>query len=81
MNLVFLKLQNKLFFSRLRDMGDELAKILKEYANNEIVNKSLSAGLDNLSITLVAIEEYRNCEVQRLEAKVIIIIIAFLLLN
>ncbi|XP_023947333.2 CBY1-interacting BAR domain-containing protein 1-A [Bicyclus anynana] len=56
--------------AKLRDMGDELAKILKEYANNEIVNKSLSTGLDNLSITLTAIEEYRNCEVQRLEAKV-----------
>ena len=51
-------------------MGDELAKILKDYANNEIVNKSLSAGLDNLSITLMAVEEYRNCAVQRLEAKV-----------
>ncbi|XP_026487688.2 CBY1-interacting BAR domain-containing protein 1-A isoform X1 [Vanessa tameamea] len=57
--------------ARLRDMGDELSKIIKEYANNEIVNKSLSAGLDNLSITLTAVEEYRNCEVQRLEAKVI----------
>lgn len=51
-------------------MGDELAKVIKDYANNELVNKSLSAGLDNLSITLTAIEEYRNCEVQRLEAKV-----------
>ncbi|CAH2104409.1 unnamed protein product [Euphydryas editha] len=58
-------------YARLRDMGDELAKIIKEYANNEIVNKSLSSGLENLSITLTAIEEYRNCEVQRLEAKVI----------
>ncbi|XP_072937013.1 CBY1-interacting BAR domain-containing protein 1 isoform X2 [Epargyreus clarus] len=57
--------------ARLRDMGDELAKIIKDYANNELVNKSLSAGLDNLSLTLTAIEEYRNCEVQRLEAKVI----------
>ncbi|XP_045458791.1 protein FAM92A isoform X1 [Melitaea cinxia] len=52
-------------------MGDELAKVIKEYSNNEIVNKSLSSGLENLSITLTAIEEYRNCEVQRLEAKVI----------
>lgn len=51
-------------------MGDEVAKTLKDYANNEIVNKSLSTGLENLSITLTAIEEYRNCEVQRLEAKV-----------
>ncbi|XP_013168341.1 PREDICTED: protein FAM92A1 [Papilio xuthus] len=57
--------------ARVRDMGDELAKVIKDYANNEIVNKSLSSGLDNLSITLTAIEEYRNCEVQRLEAKVI----------
>ncbi|XP_073942107.1 CBY1 interacting BAR domain containing protein Fam92 isoform X3 [Choristoneura fumiferana] len=57
--------------ARLRDQGDELAKVLKDYANNEIVNKSLSAGLENLSITLTAVEEYRNCEVQRLEAKVI----------
>ncbi|XP_063838470.1 CBY1-interacting BAR domain-containing protein 1 isoform X3 [Ostrinia nubilalis] len=55
--------------ARLRDMGDELTKVLKDYSNNEIVNKSLSAGLENLSITLTAIEEYRNCEVQRLEAK------------
>lgn len=55
----------------MRDMGDELAKVIKDYANNELVNKSLSAGLDNLSLTLSAIEEYRNCEVQRLEAKVI----------
>lgn len=51
-------------------MGDELVKVLKDYANNEIVNKSLSSGLENLSTTLTAIEEYRNCEVQRLEAKV-----------
>ncbi|XP_041980344.1 protein FAM92A isoform X2 [Aricia agestis] len=57
--------------ARVRDMGDELAKVIKDYANNELVNKSLSAGLDNLSLTLSAIEEYRNCEVQRLEAKVI----------
>ncbi|KAM3964658.1 CBY1 interacting BAR domain containing protein Fam92 [Aphomia sociella] len=57
--------------ARLRDMGDELTKVLKDYANNEIVNKSLSTGLDNLSMTLTAIEEYRNCEVQRLEAKVV----------
>ncbi|KAJ8726561.1 hypothetical protein PYW07_001259 [Mythimna separata] len=57
--------------ARLRDMGDELVKVLKDYANNEIVNKSLSSGLENLSTTLTAIEEYRNCEVQRLEAKVI----------
>ncbi|XP_013201263.2 CBY1-interacting BAR domain-containing protein 1 [Amyelois transitella] len=57
--------------ARLRDMGDELSKVLKDYANNEIVNKSLSTGLENLSVTLTAIEEYRNCEVQRLEAKVI----------
>lgn len=52
-------------------MGDELAKVIKDYSNNELVNKSLSAGLDNLSVTLTAIEEYRNCEVQRLEAKVL----------
>uniref|UniRef100_A0A2A4J9W7 BAR domain-containing protein n=1 Tax=Heliothis virescens TaxID=7102 RepID=A0A2A4J9W7_HELVI len=57
--------------ARLRDMGDDLIKVLKDYANNEIVNKSLSSGLENLSTTLTAIEEYRNCEVQRLEAKVV----------
>lgn len=51
-------------------MGDELTKVLKDYANNELVNKSLSSGLDNLALTLTGIEEYRNCQVQRLEAKV-----------
>ncbi|GBP06015.1 Protein FAM92A [Eumeta japonica] len=57
--------------ARLRDKGDELSNVLKVYADNEHVNKSLSTGLENLSITLTALEEYRNCEVQRIEAKVI----------
>ncbi|XP_048486207.1 CBY1-interacting BAR domain-containing protein 1-A isoform X1 [Plutella xylostella] len=57
--------------ARLRDKGDDLAEVLKEYASHETVNKSLSVNLENLSLTLSALEEYRNCAVQRMEAKVI----------
>ncbi|XP_032683382.1 protein FAM92A isoform X1 [Odontomachus brunneus] len=57
--------------ARLRDKGDELAKIIHIYADSETVNRSLSTGLTNFSETLSVIGDYRDAEVQRLDAKVV----------
>ncbi|KAM0732658.1 CBY1-interacting BAR domain-containing protein 1 [Formica fusca] len=57
--------------ARLRDKSDELAKIIQTYADSEIINRSLSAGLANFSATLSVIGDYRDAEVQRLDAKII----------
>ncbi|XP_014481007.1 PREDICTED: protein FAM92A1 isoform X1 [Dinoponera quadriceps] len=57
--------------ARLRDKGDELAKIIHTYADSETVNRSLSTGLINFSATLSVIGDYRDAEVQRLDAKVV----------
>ncbi|XP_012540161.1 protein FAM92A-A isoform X1 [Monomorium pharaonis] len=58
--------------ARLRDKSDELAKIIQTYADSEIINRSLSTGLVNFSATLSVIGDYRDAEVQRLDAKVIV---------
>ncbi|EFN76866.1 protein FAM92A isoform X2 [Harpegnathos saltator] len=57
--------------ARLRDKGDELAKIIHTYADLETVNRSLSTGLASFSATLSVIGDYRDAEVQRLDAKVV----------
>ncbi|XP_070164062.1 CBY1-interacting BAR domain-containing protein 1 isoform X3 [Polyergus mexicanus] len=57
--------------ARLRDKSDELAKIIQIYADSEIINRSLCAGLANFSATLSVIGDYRDAEVQRLDAKII----------
>ncbi|XP_012229644.1 CBY1-interacting BAR domain-containing protein 1 isoform X2 [Linepithema humile] len=57
--------------ARLRDKGDELAKIIQIYADSEIINRSLSTGLANFSVTLSVIGDYRDAGVQRLDSKVI----------
>lgn len=66
-------------FYRLRDTGDELAKVLQTYSNGETVNKSLSDALANLATTFSAIEDYRNAYVQRIELKVCLVIYLFFL--
>ncbi|KAL0132740.1 hypothetical protein PUN28_000462 [Cardiocondyla obscurior] len=58
--------------ARLRDKNDELAKVIQTYADSEIINRSLSAGLVNFSATLSVIGDYRDAEVQRLDAKIIV---------
>lgn len=44
---------------RLRDKGDEIAKIIQTYAQSETINRSLSNGLINFSATLSVIGDYR----------------------
>lgn len=56
---------------RLRDKGDEIAKIIQTYAESETINRSLSNGLTNFSTTLSVIGDYRDAQVQRFDAKII----------
>ncbi|EGI60540.1 Protein FAM92A1 [Acromyrmex echinatior] len=58
--------------ARLRDKSDEVAKTIQTYADSEVVNQSMSAGLANFSATLSVIGDYRDAEVQRLDSKVIV---------
>ncbi|XP_076669185.1 CBY1 interacting BAR domain containing protein Fam92 isoform X4 [Andrena cerasifolii] len=57
--------------ARLRDKGDEVAKVIQAYAQSETVNRSLATGLTNFSATLSVISDYRDAEVQRFDAKII----------
>ncbi|XP_015178313.1 PREDICTED: secretion-regulating guanine nucleotide exchange factor-like [Polistes dominula] len=56
--------------ARLRDKNDEVAKTIHTYAESELINRSLKHGLLNFSATLSAIGDYRDAQVQRLDAKV-----------
>ncbi|KAK2587102.1 hypothetical protein KPH14_002868 [Odynerus spinipes] len=57
--------------ARLRDKNDDVAKTIHTYAESEMINRSLSNGLLNFSATLSAIGDYRDAQVQRLDAKVV----------
>ncbi|CAK9799656.1 CBY1-interacting BAR domain-containing protein 1 [Anthophora plagiata] len=57
--------------ARLRDKGDEVAKVIQTYAQSETINRSLSTGLTNFSQTLSIIGDYRDAKVQRFDAKII----------
>ncbi|KAK1136236.1 hypothetical protein K0M31_000801 [Melipona bicolor] len=57
--------------ARLRDKGDEIAKIIQIYAQSETINQSLSNGLTNFSATLSVIGDYRDAKVQRFDSKII----------
>ncbi|XP_076279287.1 CBY1 interacting BAR domain containing protein Fam92 isoform X2 [Lasioglossum baleicum] len=57
--------------ARLRDKGDEIAKMIQVYAQSETVNRSLATGLTNFSTTLSVIGDYRDAEVQRFDAKIV----------
>lgn len=57
--------------ARLRDKGDELAKIFLDYSDAEDVNKSLSESLSNFAINLSLINDYGNKRVQILNDKVV----------
>ncbi|XP_062524325.1 CBY1-interacting BAR domain-containing protein 1 isoform X2 [Bombyx mori] len=61
--------QAKFINDRITSVEKNFGELCVAFGN--YTRKTASTGLDNLSVTLTALEEYRNCEVQRLEAKVI----------
>ncbi|XP_067135600.1 CBY1-interacting BAR domain-containing protein 1-like isoform X3 [Centruroides vittatus] len=57
---------------QLRDCGDSLANKVLNYAVGENLHHSLRSGLTKFAEKLAAVQDYRQAEIQRLEAKVIL---------
>lgn len=57
--------------ARLRDKGDDLAKIILNYAESENINKSLAMGLESFAESLSTVSDYGESRVQMLDTKVI----------
>ncbi|KAJ8918236.1 hypothetical protein NQ315_014106 [Exocentrus adspersus] len=57
--------------ARVRDKGDELAKVILNYAEAENINKSSAMGLENFAESLSTISDYGEMRVQSLDSKVI----------
>ncbi|XP_076063134.1 CBY1-interacting BAR domain-containing protein 1-B-like isoform X1 [Oratosquilla oratoria] len=57
--------------ARVRDKGDDVARILQEYGESEVLNKTLQNALLEFADTLAAVQDYRNVQVERLESRVI----------
>ncbi|KDQ71561.1 protein FAM92A-A isoform X2 [Zootermopsis nevadensis] len=55
----------------LRDTSDEIVKVIQDYAEAENVNRSLRNGLLQFSSTLLAIGDYRDAQVQRIDSKIV----------
>ncbi|GJQ84080.1 hypothetical protein Trydic_g12060 [Trypoxylus dichotomus] len=57
--------------ARLRDKGDEIAKITLSYAESEEINKTLSNSLVNFANTISLISDYGNLRVLNIDKKVV----------
>lgn len=55
--------------AKLRDRGDLLVRLIGEYADTETPN--LKTGMRDFTENIAKVQDYRNAEVERLEAKVI----------
>lgn len=56
--------------ARLRDKGDQVSKDILSYIEGETLNPSSKQNLAEFSHTLSTVQDYRNAQVSRLEAKV-----------
>ncbi|KAH3772429.1 hypothetical protein DPMN_173767 [Dreissena polymorpha] len=57
--------------AKMRDRGDRLSKQVLEFAENEKISASTSKNLKDFAHSFAAIQDYRDAEVRRIEAKVI----------
>ncbi|KAL3860720.1 hypothetical protein ACJMK2_010805 [Sinanodonta woodiana] len=57
--------------ARLRDKGDLLSKQLLKYCESETISHSSKVGVVHFAESIAAIQDYRQAEVQRLDAKVV----------
>ncbi|KAI0219971.1 Protein FAM92A [Lamellibrachia satsuma] len=57
--------------AKLRDKGDELARNVREYAEQEKLNHTMQQALKDFSEKLSAVQDYRESEMKRMEIKVI----------
>lgn len=57
--------------AKLRDSCDHLALTSLQFAQTEMISQTLKAALKKFSETVAGIQDYRNCEIQRLESRVV----------
>ncbi|XP_057666827.1 CBY1-interacting BAR domain-containing protein 1, partial [Diorhabda carinulata] len=57
--------------ARLRDQGDEIAKISLNIAENENINKSMSVGLENFAVCMSQISDFEDMRVQTYDSKIV----------
>ena len=57
--------------AKLRDSCDHLALSSLQFAQTESTSQTLKAALKKFSETVAGIQDYRNCQVQRLENRVV----------
>lgn len=57
--------------ARVRDKGDELARVTLSIAENENINKSLAVGLENFANCISQISDYGDMRVQTIDCKVV----------
>ncbi|GBN57810.1 Protein FAM92A [Araneus ventricosus] len=66
-----LSLYNKKL-AHVRDSGDDLAKSILNFASKENLNTSLRSSLMHFADLLIAIQEYRDAQIQRIDVKVVL---------
>lgn len=57
--------------ARVRDKGDEIAKVALNYAETEIINRSLAVGLENFADSISTLSDYGDVRVQLIDNKVV----------
>ena len=57
--------------AKLRDSCDQLALTSLQFAQTETISQTLKSALKKFSETVACIQDYRNCEIQRLESRVV----------
>ena len=57
--------------AKLRDSCDALALASLQFAQTETISQTLKSALKKFSETVAGIQDYRNCEIQRLENRVV----------
>ncbi|XP_055950180.1 CBY1-interacting BAR domain-containing protein 1-like [Argiope bruennichi] len=58
--------------AHVRDSGDDLAKSILNFASKENLNSSLRSSLMHFADILIAIQEYRDAQIQRIDVKVVL---------
>ncbi|XP_054714620.1 CBY1-interacting BAR domain-containing protein 1-like [Uloborus diversus] len=58
--------------AHVRDSGDKLAKTIDQFGSKETLNRTLRAALAEFSDILSTVQEYRETQIRRTEAKVVV---------
>lgn len=57
--------------ARVRDKGDEIAKVALNYAEAETINRSLAVGMGNFADSVTTLSDYGDIRTQLIDNKVV----------